>query len=149
VRAPDLTPAEVAALPPARSRLLAHLVAFVLLVVYVGVTAGPAGANDPGANDAGAGAGAGFVVGLLLLPFFHRVGLSWWNLLWFLVCPLVAAVRAWQVGFRLVRLPYRDWRTTPSDRGARRQVPGTPYYVVQPWSRVPRDPQASGSGQAS
>ncbi len=125
VRAPDLTPEEVAALPPRRPRWACHLVAMALLVPYLAVVYAEVVLDVRDAFAAGS-----VVMGVALLPLYHRVGLSWPNVLWFVLWPPMAAVVCWRVGFRLTALPYRDWRSRKDDYDRLRRVPGTPYHVV-------------------
>jgi hypothetical protein len=138
----DLTPEQVASLPPLRPRWLAHVAGLAALAAYCGwvllvrwLLARAELAGEPTSAWSWAGVVLAVATGALvfllpLVPFTSRVGLSWgWLVASVLLWP-IAFSYAWSIGFRLVRIPWRDWRPARPQRALVRNVPGTSYHVL-------------------
>lgn len=137
-----LTTDEQAALPDIRPRWLAHLAALLgasvgvgalLLMLQVVDRLDPivTGWNLPWAL-------AGLLLGATLIapwvviaPVLFRVGYGWGTVLLLAFFPLAVPFVGWALGFRLVRIPYRDWRPSRRQRPTIRPVPGTSYHLLQ------------------
>jgi len=137
-----LTPEQVASLPPLRPRWLAHLAGLATLAAYCGCVVLARWLLDRAElvsepTSVWSWAGLVFAVTtavlmylLPLLPFAAKVGLSWGWLASSVFLWPIAFCYAWSVGFRLVRIPWRDWRPTRPQRALVRNVPNTSYHVL-------------------
>lgn len=59
------------------------------------------------------------------------VGYGWGTIALLVIFPFAAPFVGWALGFRLVRIPYRDWRPSRRQWSTARPVPGTGYHVIQ------------------
>lgn len=137
-----LTLEEQAALPEIRPRWLAHLGAWVGVGVFVGLALLQRRSLDwldPIVTgwDLPWGLSIAFlpvafaVPWAIIAPVLFRVGYHWGTVLLLAVFPIASPFVGWAVGFRLVRIPYRDWRPSPQQRPSVRPMLGTGYHVLQ------------------
>lgn len=67
----------------------------------------------------------------LIAPLMLRVGYDWGGLILLMIFLMALPVAGWVLGFRLMRIPYRDWEPSAKQRPSARPVPDTTYHVLQ------------------
>lgn len=141
MRAVPLSTEEQALLPPIRPRWLAHVAALGGCGLSVGVLLA---VNRFLSSDLfGTDSDLPLDLRILLLvliqgipwvlmaPILFRVGYGWGTVVLLVIFPFAAPIVGWALGFRLVRIPYRDWRPSRRQWSKVRPVPDTGYHVLQ------------------
>jgi hypothetical protein len=137
-----LTAEEMAALPPIRPRWVAEIAGLVGACVATAVAFLVVKAVNY-LDPIVAGWGLPVIVAIplliatlaapwvLLSPLLFRVGFDWDKVVLLAVFLFAAPILGWRVGFRLARIPYRDWRPSGPQRPSVRPMPGTGFHVLQ------------------
>lgn len=137
-----LTPDEQAALPPIRPRWMAHvggvagagaglsaLVVLPDLLSWLQSVSRGWDVHPLIADSFVLACVVGLAVPLYRLSSY--VGFGPGTVVLLFVCAVILPFVGWAIGFRLVRIPYRDWNPSARQRPTVRLMRGAPYHVLQ------------------
>lgn len=137
-----LTADEVALLPPMRPRSLGHVAGLVGVAVSFAygwlITTSFDWFDERGVLNAGPWAVTGaiafacaFAAEAVWLPLLRRADFQWHWVAWLTLFPIACPIIFWKIGFRLARMPYRDWRPSAPSKPTARMIPGTRLHVLE------------------